>query len=470
MNLTIQTLSQIYSEHLWLKLSDSDFEQAKLLSQDYSNETGCNYAYLNSLCLNAFLKWMPEDLGLETSLSVFPDEKVLPKIWEFVNGCRVNFGSKRLVLIPSDVIDIADFAVPKEWVDIPNWSADYYLPIRVDLEKKYLHFWGLISRRSLRDKADYEPVYRLYYVERDWVIPNLEILPIASNLCPDEKGEVAALPKLSETEAEDLIEELSKPSPYSPRLKVTFEKWGALLNESYWLEKLYERRVQSVPFSPKLSILNRWLDGVVEAGWQTFEELFNTKTLAPAFRAKQVRGIELETAEKVKRAVRQLYNSQSEVAFPSDIKERDALVYLLQNTSDESIRWKAAEYLWTIAPNYPGSPIRRVMDLGVQLMGHPIALMVAVLRKLNGKVAVLLRAYLMCDFQGQRFTSRTLLPPGLRLIGLDENGAPILGLEAVARSEPQDDHISLYFSANVGDRFSVRLTLEDASITEQFVV
>lgn len=469
MKLTIQTLSQIYSEHLWLELSDSDLEQAKLVSQDYSNETGCNYAYLNSLCLNAFLKWMPEDLGLETSLSVFPNEKV-PKMWEFVNGCRVNFGSKRLVLIPSDTIDIEDFAVSKEWVDIPNWSADYYLPIRVDLEEKYLHFWGFISRRSLRDKADYDPVYRLYYVERDWVIPNLEILALASNLCPDEKGEIAALPKLSETEAEDLIEELSKPSPYSARLKATFEKWGALLNESYWLEKLYERRVQSVLFSPKLSILNRWLDGVVEAGWQTFEELFNTKTLAPAFRAKQVRGIELETPEKVKRAVRQLYYSQREVAFPSDMEERDALVYLLQNTSDESIRWKAAEYLWAITPNYPGSPIRRVMDLGIQLMGHSIALMVAVLRKLNGKVAVLLRAYPMCDSRGHRFASRTQLPPGLRLIGLDENGTPISGLEAVARSEPHDDYISLYFSADVGDHFSVRLILEDASITEQFVV
>jgi hypothetical protein len=110
------------------------------------------------------------------------------------------------------------------------------------------------------------------------------------------------------------------------------------------------------------------------------------------------------------------------------------------------------------------------MDLGIQLMGHSIALMVAVLRKLDGKVAVLLRAYPICDFQGKRFTSRTQLPPGLRLIGLDENGAPISGLEAVARSKPQDDYISLYFSADVGDRFSVRLILEDASITEQFVV
>jgi hypothetical protein len=468
--LTIESLSYLYSEHAWLKLSDSDLEQAKPVSQDYSNETGRNHAYLNSLCLNVFWKWMQENLGLETALSVFPNEKVLPKIWEFVNGCGINFASKRLVLIPSDAIDIAAFAIPKEWVDIPDLIADYYLPVRVNLEEKYIHFWGFVPRRILTAKADYDPVYRLYYLERDLVIPNLEILELASNLCPDEKGEVTVLPKLSETEAEDLIEELSKPSPYSPRLKAKFEKWGALLNESHWLQKLYERRVQPVTFSSTLWVLNRWLDGFVEARWQTFEELFNTKTLAPAFRAKRVRGIELETPEKVRRAVRQLYNSQSEVAFPSDIEELDALVHLLYNTSDESLRWKAAEYLWTIAPNYQGSAIRMVMDLGVQLMGHPIALMVAVLRKLDGKVAVLLRAYAMCDSLRYRFASRIQLPPGLRLIGLDEKGAPIPGLEAVARSEPQDDYISLYFSAHMGEYFSVRLTLESVSVTEQFVV
>jgi len=255
-----------------------------------------------------------------------------------------------------------------------------------------------------------------------------------------------------------LIEELSKPSLYSPRLNITFEKWGALLNDSYWLQKLYERRLPSV--SQAIYTLSRWLDGVVELGWQTFEELFTSESLAPAFRAKQVRGIQLETAEKVRRAVRQLYNSQSEVAFPPDMEERDALVHLLQNTPNESIRWKAAEYL----------AIRRVMDLGVQLMGHPIALMVAVLGKLDGQFGVLLRAYPMCDFVTYRFNSPLKLPPGLRLIGLNENGTPIPGLEAVARSEPQDDYISLYFSADFGDRFSVRLILEDISITEQFVV
>ncbi|WP_026735040.1 DUF1822 family protein [Fischerella sp. PCC 9605] len=468
MKLIIQTLSQIYSEHMWLELSDSDLELAKPVSQHYSNETGFNNAYLNRLCLNAFLKWMQEKLGLETSLSVFPNEKDLPKIWEFVNGCGINFGSKRLVLIPNDTIDIADFAVPQEWVDIPDWTADYYLPIRVDLQEQYLHFWGFISRCRLKAKADYEPIYRLYYVEGDWVIPNLENLGIASKFCPNEKGEITPLPKLSDTEAEKLIEELSKPSLYSPRLKVKFEKWGALLNESLWLQKLYTQRVQ--PVSPPIWNLSRWLDGVTQAGWQTFEELFKSNSLAPAFRAQRVRGIELETPEKIRRAVKQLYNSQSEITFPSNIEERDALVHLLQNTTDESIRWKAAEYLWTIAPNYQGSAIRRVMDLGVQMMGHPIALMVAVLRKLNGEVAVLLRAYPMCDSLRDSFVSRTKLPPGLQLTGLYENGTPIPGLEAVARSEPQDDYISLYFSADLGDRFNVRLSLENISTTEQFVV
>jgi hypothetical protein len=468
MKLSVETLTQIYSEHVWLELSNSDLEQAKPIAQNYSNETGCKYAYLNRLCLNAFLRWMQENLGLATSVSIFPNQEVLPKVWEFFNGCGIKFGSKRLVLIPSDAIDIEDFAIPQEWVDIPNLAADYYLPIQVDLEEQYLHCWGFISRHSLQAKADYDPIYRLYYVERDWIIPNLETLSIALNLCPDEKGIVAALPKLSAIEAEGLIEELSKPSLYSPRLKVRFEKWGALLNESHWLQKLYERRLPSV--SSAIYTLSRWLDGVVEVGWQTFEEFFTSKTLAPAFRAKRVRGIELETSENIRRAVRQLYNSQSDVTFPPDMEERDALVHLLQNTPNESIRWKAAEYLWTIAPNYPGLAMRRVMDLGIHLLGHPIALMVAVLRKLDGKVAVLLRAYPMCDSLGHRFTSRPKLPPGLRLIGLNENGAPIPSLEAVARSEPPDDYISLYFSADFGDRFSVRLVLEDISITEQFVV
>ncbi|GET37029.1 DUF1822 family protein [Microseira wollei] len=453
MKLSNTSLSNIYSEHLCLELSDSDLELARPNPKNYSNDTGRNYAFFNLLCLNKFLHWCEENLGLETPPSVFPNREVLPMLWEFFTGSGINLYGKRLVLIPTDTVDMEDFAVPQEWVDIPNLAADYYLPVQVDIENRSVHFWGFVSRRTLKAKADYDPIYRLYYVEGDWVIPNLEMLEGASNLC-DEKGQVAPLATLSNQEAENLIAELSKRSPYSPRLNKKFQKWVALLNESRWLQQLYKRRVTPV-FN-----LNIWLDGIVEAGWQTFDEWFNAKI--PAFRAKQVKGIELDSPEKIKRAVKQFRNSQSDVNFPADIEDREALVHLLQYTRDETVRWKAAEYLWAIDPNYTYPAIRRVMDLGVQLMGNPIALMIAVLRKVDGRIAVLLRAYPM--------ENQTKLPPDLRLIALDENGAPIPRLEAVARREPLDDYIALYFTADVGDRFSVRLTLEDTSITEQFVV
>lgn len=467
MKIDIETLSNIYSEHLWLTLSGDHLKKAEPDPRDYSNQTGCHQAYINRLCLNLLLKWMQENLETEISPNIFPNEKFFCKIWEFVNGCGINLGNKRLVLIPSDAIDMADFSVPQEWVDIPNWTADYYLPVRVDLEEKYLHFWGFVSRETLKAKADYDSIYRLYHLSGDWVIPHLEILAVKLELCPDEKGSVIALPKLSETEAEDLMEKLSKPSPYSPRLKAKFEKWGALLNESRWLQELYQRRV--LPLG-KICSLSEWLNGAVEAGWQTFEDWLKSKTVAPAFRLKKVRGIELETPEKINRAVKQLRNSQSEVILPQNMEDKNALVQLILHTSDETIRWKAAEYLWTIDPNYPNPAIRRVMDLGVQLKGNHIALMIAVLRKLDGQVAVLLRAYPMGNSLQSSGVYGSKLPPGLRLIGLYEDGNPIPGLEATAREKPLDNYISLNFSADVGDRFHVRLTLGNISITEQFIV
>jgi Protein of unknown function (DUF1822) len=489
MKVSQASLSKIYAEHLWLELSDEDLQLAKPNPRHYSNETGRNYAYFNRLCLNAFRQWI-ETIAPENPVTEFP-AGIGSKLWEFFTGCGINFAGKRLVLIPSDAIDLADFAVPQEWVDIPSLAADYYLPVRVDLAEKTLHFWGFVSRQTLKAKADYDKTYRLYYLEGDWINSNLEMLEAVANLCPKETGKMTVLPRLSDAEAKNLIAELSNPSPYSPRLKAKFEQWGALLNESRWLQQLYQQRVEpslsqdlrtanektgvSASFDPPKSPLTRgtcvspipvvfnlsmWLDGIVEAGWQTFDEWFNAKI--PAFRAKQVRGIELDTPEKIKRAVRQLRNSQIEVNFPADIQDPDALLHLMQHTHDETIRWKAAEYLWTIEPNYSNPAIRRVMDLGVQLTGHPIALMIAVLRKLDGRIAVLLRAYPM--------GGQTKLPPDLRLMVLDENGDRIPGLEAISRSEPLDDYIALYFTADAGDRFNVSLALEQTHITEQFVV
>lgn len=266
MNSGIEILSTIYSEHIWIEISEKDITAAEPSPRDYSNETGRHYAFINQLCLNAFLQWMKDNLDLESQPKPFPERF----IWEVINGKAIIYRNKRLVIIPSDAIDLQDFAIPQEWVDIPRLAGDYYLPVQVDLENRYLHIWGFISRRTLKEKADRDTIYRTYYVNGDDIISDLDTLWAACQLCRDEKGEVAALPVLSEHEAQQLIIQLGKPSPYSPRLEAKFEHWGALLNEERWLKQLYLQRQEQAK-AKAIVPLRQWLenkfDEAIQAGW-----------------------------------------------------------------------------------------------------------------------------------------------------------------------------------------------------------
>ena len=62
--------------------------------------------------------------------------------------------------------------------------------------------------------------------------------------------------------------------------------------------------------------------------------------------------------------------------------------------------------------------------------------------------------------------SQPHLPPGLQLIGLDEADNSFFEVQA----REQDNYIQFKFTADSGDRFSVRVALDDASITETFVI
>lgn len=187
------------------------------------------------------------------------------------------------------------------------------------------------------------------------------------------------------------------------------------------------------PAAPQLVNLHNWLEGIVEAGWQTIDELFATRqvSLASAFRSRTLR-------------------------FRGKTKQE--LIQILQTTQDEETRWQAAESLWEIDPKHPSSGVRRVADLGFHLSGYAVALMVAVLPKRDRSMAILLRVYPL--------VSQSHLPPGLQLIILDEAGN--IFSEVPARE--QDDYIQYKFTADSGDRFTVRVALEEASITENFLV
>jgi len=152
--------------------------------------------------------------------------------------------------------------------------------------------------------------------------------------------------------------------------------------------------------------LTCWLQNNFEAGWQAVEALLNTEAPNPAF----------------------------SIRSADQFREIDV---------DNSVVSVSAG---------------KLIDLGMQLAGHPVALIVRIAPSSDEEVDIRLRVY---PVGGQIY-----LPLGLQLIVLDESGATCL--EAQARSD--DNWIQLKFSGEPEEQFSVKVALGNVSITEDFVI
>ncbi len=146
--------------------------------------------------------------------------------------------------------------------------------------------------------------------------------------------------------------------------------------------------------------LSHWFNNVFEAGWQTLEALLNTKVPNLAFSLSRSREINVDNQ---------------------------------------------------------GVSAGKLIDLGMQLTGHSVTLIVTVIRKSDAEVVIRLRVY--------PSGSQAHLPPGLQLTILDNSGTC---LEVQARGE--DDWMQQEFCGEPGEHFSVKLALDDASITEDFMI
>lgn len=100
----------------------------------------------------------------------------------------------------------------------------------------------------------------------------------------------------------------------------------------------------------------------------------------------------------------------------------------------------------------------KLIDLGIQLAGHPVALIVTLVPEADQKLNVILQLH--------PTASQTYLPQSTRLTVLDKSGE--IFLEVQARSA--DNFIQLQFSGIAGERFSVEVALGVASIREDFVI
>lgn len=297
MMLSFDDLVIIDPDQLWLEFSLEEQRAAlqQSWSQAYSNDAARWRAYLNHLCLKIFERWLEAEPDLQAKPAVWPRATELPSFWEIVNGMAITLGETRLVLIPSEAINLEEMRVPQEWVDIPDWAADYYLAIQLNLEEHWLRVMGYATHDQLKHEGQYDPMDRTICLNQESLTEDLNVLWVTRELFSSCRPEVKPLPALSSQKVATLLNQLSQPSAYSPRLDVSFEQWAALIANHDWRLQLYQRRWSAINPQqhvdlPKASVnLSQWVQGIFAAGWQVVEELVApTALLAPVAKSADV--------------------------------------------------------------------------------------------------------------------------------------------------------------------------------------
>lgn len=240
------------AQEMILPISPTAQNQAWQNSQLFSTPASRYQAYLNQLCLSAVMPWLQEDYAPQAK--VWPNQAALSSVWDVVNGTALASGTTRFILVPSDTIDTSELQVSQEWVDLPSWAGDYYLGVQVEPDEGWVRIWGYCTHSQLKHQARYHAsdflpnsvTARTYCLDEDELIKDLNVLGVVRQLCPNEptRASITPLTALSSTQADNLIEHLAHPTIPAPRLAVSFELWGALLEHGAWRQQLYERRLR----------------------------------------------------------------------------------------------------------------------------------------------------------------------------------------------------------------------------------
>jgi hypothetical protein len=308
-------------------------------SQVYATPSSRWCAYMNQICLHAFLDWI--------STEDFPEANVwysspgVPAFWEFVNGTAILLEERQVLLIPSEGIDDSELEVPQEWVDIKSWAADYYLAVQVQPNGEWVRIWGYITHTELKSLADYDPVDRTYCIDARHLTKDLNAFSLSYQFCRGEeiKAAIAPLPQLLTQQAENLVQRLGNDSVTFPRLSVPFATWGALLENEQWRQRLYQQRQQAQSSQMRVN-LSRWLEGIYDTAWEAIEAFLQPNSDSQAFNFRSPSGIGVASIKRAKLIDLQMdIESQKMVLLVALIPEANQQVGIrvqLHPTSSES--------------------------------------------------------------------------------------------------------------------------------------
>lgn len=211
--------------------------QAWQQSQTFATPGSQWNAYLNQLCLQTLLPYLREEAP---QVNPSPHAALL---WELVNGSAVTWANRRLVLMPTETIDLDEIRIPQEWVDIPNWVADDYLVVQVNPDHAWVRVAGFVTHAQLKQQATLDCNDRTYCLDSSDLMADLSVLWLSHQLSPEaRRAEVGAIAPLTTPEASQLIRRLGDATVLVPRLAVPFERWAALLSHGGWRQRLIEQR------------------------------------------------------------------------------------------------------------------------------------------------------------------------------------------------------------------------------------
>ena len=212
-------------------------------------------AYLNYLCLSVSLPWLADSFNGQ--VQTWDLNREAASFWELVEGSIVTVGECRICLLPHTSFDRDEFRVPREWVEIPSWVADYYLAVQIDLDDESMTIWGYATHQQIQQHGFYDDLDRMYCLDGDKLIQDLSILQLTEEMSLARPGvpRLAPLEPVSPSQAHNYLTAWNSDRLSVPRLEIDedeFPQWLALLSNDNWRQQLTDRRLDlATPFAIK---------------------------------------------------------------------------------------------------------------------------------------------------------------------------------------------------------------------------
>lgn len=454
----LQVMQDCYINELKIILEEGvknhTWQEVKNLSNDVNRHRG----YLNLLCRKYFINWLEEVLNVSSTET----EDILDNlsIWEFVNGSVINVNNNRLVLIPTETQDKVSVSIPEEWLKIPDWVGSYYVIVGVDLDDNYLDFWGYVSYENVKERGELDSLNHVINLLYEDLETDLSLLALEYEYGWESIPQVSPLAVLSSQAKEDLMTTLQ--NSLFPRLSVDFNLWLSLIDDFSFRHQLYLSR-QSISLS---RLLKGNTENILSKGWQNLKDFMENHfkindnlNFSPAFRSiAQQEGLNIllnNNNQEILEIIKSINNWQ----ITDDLKTNliDILVNFINHSDNEEIIWHSAFALQYVEKNHPLCPqfYGKLIDFEED---NKLRLIINILPKKHKQLNIFVRILSL--------NNNLYLPAGLCLEILDEND----DIFQQIISDKEDNIIQYKFWGNEGEKFKIRVSINEEMIEETFQI